>query len=253
MRPWSVVEAEVVHFKHTWRSTIATTVLFPLVLLVSLGIGIGRLVQHSDALPLASYPQFLAPAIVAGAGMQVGVTEATMPVFVSLNLTRTAVAAAATPVGTVGLVQGRLIWTVLRAGLSIATVVAVAVALGALRLSAGPAMLAVGVLVAAAHAAPSLAYTATQTVPYRLNALIRLAVLPMLLGAGTIAPIDILPTTLAHLARATPLWNGVDLCRAIAYGHVTSARAVVQIGYLLACVAVGYVAALRTVARRLGQ
>ena len=55
------------------------------------------------------------------------------------------------------------------------------------------------------------------------------------------------------LARITPLWQGVDLTRMLAVGHVDAGPALVHLIYLLALAAAGTYLAVRSLERRLQQ
>jgi lipooligosaccharide transport system permease protein len=249
---WRVVEYQFHHYRRTWRSTMAATILFPALLLLVLGVGVGQLVDNSGALGSVRYLEFLAPAVIAGTAMQVGVAESTLPVFASLNLTRTADAALATPIGPVGLINGYLLWIGLRTGAGFLVVFALALAVGAVPVSSGAGMLGASVLVALAHAGPLLAFTVRQNTAYGLAALTRLVVLPTLLGAGTLAPTGLMPGALALVARLTPLWHGVQLCRWYAGVQALSAwAACAHIAYLSAWTGAGYLVARRSFHHRL--
>ena len=63
-------------------------------------------------------------------------------------------------------------------------------------------------------------------------------------------PISILPAPLEVVAWLTPLWHGVTLCRDLTLGDV-SADDLLHLGYLLACVTAGLLAARMTYRKRL--
>jgi len=74
----------------------------------------------------------------------------------------------------------------------------------------------------------------------------------MFLFAGVFYPIDELPGWLQPLAWATPLFNGVELCRGAVLGTLDGPEALLHIAVLAAYATVGYVICRRTFARRLG-
>ena len=64
--------------------------------------------------------------------------------------------------------------------------------------------------------------------------------LPLFLFSGTFFPISQLPDWLQPLAWLSPLWHGVELCRAATTGSSPSAGTVVgHVAVLVACVAAG--------------
>lgn len=228
--------------------------VLPLLLLLVPGLGVGRLVDASHALGSLRYLDFIAPAVVAGVAMQVALAEATMPVFAGIRITRTTQAALATPIGPEDLVDGYLSWVLLRTVATCAVVVAAAEALHAVPLGAYLPLLVVAALVALAHAPLLLAFTVRQQDGYALAAAGRLLVLPALFGAGTFLPTQLLPGAVAGVARLTPLWHGVQLCRgAVGIATLSAGAVAVHLAVLLAYAAGGYALARRTFRRRLAQ
>ncbi len=70
-------------YRRTWRGSIISTVLNPLLYLGAMGLGLGTLVdEHGTArLGGVSYLVFLAPGLLAASAMGTGVGESTYPVF----------------------------------------------------------------------------------------------------------------------------------------------------------------------------
>ncbi|HEV7658113.1 MAG TPA: ABC transporter permease [Mycobacteriales bacterium] len=251
-RAWWLVEAQLRRYKHTWRSTAASTMVLPLLLLLVPGLGVGRLVDASHSLGSLRYLNFIAPAVVAGVAMQVALAEATMPVFAGIRITRTTQATLATPITPGDLVDGYLSWILLRTLSTCAVLVVVAQALRAVPLSACVPLLAVAALTALAHAPLLLAFTVRQQDGYTLAAAGRVLVLPALFGAGTFLPTHLLPSGLAAVSRLTPLWHGVQLCRgAVGIATLSPAAVAVHLVVLLGYAAGGYAVARRTFRRRL--
>ena len=54
--------------------------------------------------------------------------------------------------------------------------------------------------------------------------LIQLVILPMFLFSGTFFPIDAYPEALRIVVQLTPLYQGVDLLRSLAVGHLRAGR-----------------------------
>ena len=90
---------------------------------------------------------------------------------------------------------------------------------GALHSGWALAILPVVLLLGLAVAAPDLRrLSASITSDSYLSMLFRFAVIPMTLFSGVFFPVESLPTGLRWLAYASPLWHGVDLCRAATLG-----------------------------------
>jgi lipooligosaccharide transport system permease protein len=81
----------------------------------------------------------------------------------------------------------------------------------------------------------------------------RFLMIPLFLFSGTFFPITQLPGWLRPVAYATPLWHGVELCRALSLGTAGLAGAAVHAGYLLALMAAGVAAAHVAYRRRLHE
>jgi len=92
---------------------------------------------------------------------------------------------------------------------------------------------------ALAFAAPLCAFSAVQDTDIPFPIVFRLVVVPMFLFSGTFFPVDQLPNWLEPVARITPLWHSVELCRGATTGSLSLGAALVHIGFLSACVAGG--------------
>ncbi|MFI6648045.1 ABC transporter permease [Streptomyces sp. NPDC050529] len=73
----------------------------------------------------------------------------------------------------------------------------------------------------------------------------------MFMFSGTFFPLAQLPGWLQSVVQVTPLWHGVELCRAAALGTGTGAGTAIHIGYLTVLTAVGLLAGRRTYQRHL--
>ena len=79
--------------------------------------------------------------------------------------------------------------------------------------------------------------------------LFRFVLIPMSLFAGVFFPVESLPTVVRWLAYASPLWHGVELCRAATLGVPTDVP--LHVGVLLVWSAVSVPLAWRLFRRRL--
>jgi len=102
-------------------------------------------------------------------------------------------------------------------------------------------LLAVGpaVLTGAAMAAATTAYTSRLKLATGLAVLFRFIVVPMFLFSGAFFPISQLPGWMQWFAYVTPLFHGVELCRAIVVGTTPHIAAWISVAYLTAWVVVG--------------
>ena len=96
-------------FAQTWRGSVASSILFPILFLLSLGVGVGRLVAaHAHLVEGQTYLHFIAPSLLATTTMQLGEGESLWPVLASVKWIRTYHAAAATPLEPDDILYGKL-------------------------------------------------------------------------------------------------------------------------------------------------
>jgi len=241
------------NYRRTWRGSIYSSLLSPLLFLGAMGLGLGTLVNaHGDAaLGGVSYLVFLTPGLLAATAMTTAVGESTYPVYASVKWTKTYQAAAATPLRPADLFHGHLLFVTMRLVMTSAIFLVVALAFGAFRSPWALATLPASVLTGLAFAAPVEAYTMTREKDSALIMIYRFGVIPLFLFSGTFFPVTQLPAVIRPLAYVTPLWHGVALCRALSLGTATPAAVASHVGYLALITGAGVAWGYRTYRRRL--
>jgi lipooligosaccharide transport system permease protein len=240
-------------YKRTWRGSVVSSLLFPVLFLASMGIGLGTLVDSSSAGGVEghSYLVFLAPGLLAATAMQTGVGESTFPVMASIKWIKTYHAMLATPLGVLDVMVGHLLYIATRVLLSSTLFLAVMALFGAtdgpLALLTLPAALLTGL----AFATPVVAFSASLDNDYGFAVLNRFVVMPLFLFGGVFYPVTQLPLILEQVAYLTPLWHGVALSRGLALGTATLGGTLLHVGYLCVWIAVGFGFAARNYQRRL--
>jgi lipooligosaccharide transport system permease protein len=241
------------NYRRTWRGSIYSSALNPVLYLGAMGLGLGTLVNsHAQAeLGGVSYLAFLAPGLLAAAAMQTGVGESTYPILASIKWLKTYQAAVASPLRPADLFHGHLLFTTLRLVMNCSIFMAVMAAFGAIRsywvLAAWP----VAVLTGLAFAVPIEAWAVTRNKDQSFALIFRFGIIPLFLFSGTFFPISQLPAWIRPVAYVTPLWHGVALCRSLSLGTADLAGALVHIGYLAVVVMAGVAAGQRTYRWRL--
>ena len=240
-------------YRRTWRGSVISTVLNPLLYLGAMGLGLGTLVdQHGTArLGGVSYLVFLAPGLLAASAMSTGVEESTYPVYGSVKWNKTYQAAVSAPLRPADLFHGHLLFVTLKLTMSCSVFLAVAALFGAIASPEAIAALPAAVLTGLAFAAPVEAWTVTRTKDTSLAVVYRFGLIPLFLFSGTFFPITQLPGWIQPIAYITPLWHGVALCRGLSLGTATWAGALLHAGYLVLVLAAGLWAGNRTYGRRL--
>jgi lipooligosaccharide transport system permease protein len=241
------------NYRRTWRGSIYSSVLNPVLYLGAMGLGLGALVNahHSGGLGGVSYLVFLAPGLLAAAAMQTAVGESTYPVLASVKWLKTYQAAAATPLRPADIFHGHLLFTAMRLAMNCSIFVVVITAFGAVRSPWVIAALPVAVLTGIAFAAPIDAYAVTRNKDQSFSMLFRFGMIPLFLFSGTFFPVTQLPEWIRPLAYVTPLWHGVALCRSLSLGTATPGAALGHVAYLAGLAAIGVAVGRRNYRRRL--
>ena len=194
--PWGVgrvFEHRFLQYKRSYRATIFSSFLTPVLFLASMGLGLGTYVDSSanQALGGVSYLAFLAPGLLAAACMQSAAFEAAFPIMAGLEWTRVFHAMHATPINGRDIALGNLAWITARMFLVATIFTLVIVLFGA---AASPLIvlaIPVAALTGLAFAAPIVAFSATQRTPEKFNSLFRFGITPLFLFSGTFFPVEI--------------------------------------------------------------
>ncbi len=250
-----VLEHRAVQYRRTFRSSVFTSFLSPVLFLTAMGIGLGGYVDRSGGAALGglTYLQFLAPGLLAATVMQSAAFEATFPIIGGLNWQRTFHAMYATPLTPSDIAYGNLAWMAIRMAMIATVFTIVIVAFGAAHSPLVFLGIPVAILTGMAFAGPISAFSATQRNVNRFNVIFRFGIIPLFLFSGTFFPIEQLPAFLQPAAWISPLWHGVDLTRGLVLGTVgqNPALMVAHVLILIVIVAVSSWATARLIERRL--
>ena len=252
-----VVELRAMEYRRTFRASIFSSFLTPVLFLAAMGIGLGTYVDRSESstslLGGLSYVQFLAPGLLAATAMQAAAFESTFPIMGGLTWQKTFHAMYATPISARDIVAGNLAWVAMRLTAIAAIFTIVMTLFGA---AASPLILLAipsAVLTGMAFSAPIVAFAATQRTPEKFNAVFRFGITPLFLFSGTFFPISNLPEVIRPIAWLSPLWHGVELSRGLALGTIGAnpIMAVAHVAILTTIFVLGTAWAYRTVEARL--
>lgn len=243
-----LVERNLYVYRRTWI-VILSGFFEPLFYLGSIGFGLGALVGSvtGPGGQQISYQLFVAPALLASAAMNGAVAEGTFNFFFKLNYNKTFDAILSTPLSPGDIAVGELVWALIRGGVYAVAFILVMLLLG---LVASPLIvlaLPAALLIGFAFGGVAMAATSFMRTWQDFD-LVQLVILPLFLFSGTFYPLDAYPEGLRVLVQLTPLYQGVDLLRALVVGHV-DASLLVHVAYLAAMGLIG----LAIVARRLDK
>jgi lipooligosaccharide transport system permease protein len=253
-RALQVASVEALRYRRTWRGSIASAFLNPLLYLGAMGLGLGTLVDRGAgdvSLGDIAYAVYLAPGMLAAAAMQTGAMEGTWPVMAGIKWRKSYHAALATPVQVTDLLLGNTLWVAARLLMASVAFAAVVFVLGLAPLGGLLIALAPAVLAGLSMALPMTAFTAAVTKEANLSTMFRFGVIPMFLLSGAFFPVTQLPDPVAVIARMTPLYHCVELARAAALSVDTELAIAVHVAVPLAYAAAGGLLAQRRFVRRL--
>lgn len=248
-----VFEAEARVYRRTWRGSVFSSFLNPVLYLLAMGVGLGTLVDANlpAGLEGVSYLTYLAPGLLVATAMQTGAGEGSWKVMAGIKWQQTWKARIATPIGIRGLLYGHILWSSARV---LMVSVIFAVVMTAFRVAPVlESLLAVGpaLLVGISMAALTTAFTTHLEEPTGLPLYFRFVVVPMFLFSGAFFPIEQLPNWLQPVAYITPMYHGVEMARAIVVGASPAVAPWASILYLLALTGVGVIVALSPLTRKL--
>ena len=234
---WRVAEYRFYAMSKWLTSVIVFGFGNPILYLISVGLGIGALVDANTGgggILGVPYIQFVAPALLASAAIQGVMDEVTFPtmdgfvwekVFFAINATSVSATQIANGVMIVALGRG-LFTTVLYLG--------VLLAFGAVPLTSVLPLLFTSMLAGWGWASVMLAITARLERDDGYFAIIgRFVIAPMFLFSGTFYPLEQMPLFLQPLGWISPLWHSVQLGRHLSYGmELADGMLLVHLAYL---------------------
>jgi lipooligosaccharide transport system permease protein len=249
-------ESEVIAYRRTWRGTVITSFVNPVLFLAAMGAGLGSLVDTGSGDLGVPYLAFVATGLMAATAMQSGAGDGSFPVMAGILWRKNFHGTISTPLGPEDIIFGRLEWGAVRLTFTLLVFAIISVAFGAMDL--GPAMLAIApaVLTGLAFTACITAWTLTQKDGVSLSMLFRFAIVPLFLFSGTFFPISQLPSFLQLVAYTTPLFHGVELVRKITLHGAdvsigTSMPMWIHLAYLVVMTGIGIYLSIRFLNKRL--
>lgn len=236
-----------------WRraavSSLIAAVGTPLLYLLALGFGLGKLVNAGPgaaSLGGVSYVDYLAPALITAAALQTGTSEAAFPAYSRFKWTRVFWGMTASPITPRQIADGQVLYFATRLTVNSVLYYLVLLAFGAGGGSAGPLVVPVAVLTGLSFCVWVLALSATiRDEGTAFNVVFRFVVIPMTLFSGSFFPIDRLPAFVRPLAWISPLWHGNQLARAASFGTGTPLAVLGHLLFLLVLAVLGLMMARR--------
>ena len=234
-----------------WRRYAAASALGnfgePLLYLVALGYGLGRVVPPIDG---QSYAEFLAPGLIVSTVMYTATFEGTFGAYTRLTTQGTFDAILATPVTVPEIVAGEVLWGGIKSTFGAAVVLLVVTAFGLVPSPLALGTLGLGFVAGAMFYAMALCMSALSKSYEFFNYYFTLMVAPMFLFSGVFFPLDAAPRWALSLAQLLPLTHVVAISRSLVRGTPGPGIAV-HAAVLLVYALAAYAAAALLMRRRL--
>ncbi len=234
-----------------WRKLALPSILGnladPLIVLLGLGYGLGAVLGDVGG---TSYFAFLAGGFVASSTMYAATFESLFSAFSRMHVQKTWEAIVNAPMTLTDVLAGEWIWAASKALAAGACILVVIGALGDARLPHALGALPVVVLVGLAFGAIGLAINALASGYDFFSYYMTLVLTPMMMLSGVFFPVEQLPELIQAVARALPLYHGIELVRPLLAGSVP-AGALAHLAVLAAYAAGGFYLATVLTRRRL--
>ncbi|HEV3290950.1 MAG TPA: ABC transporter permease [Streptosporangiaceae bacterium] len=241
-----LIERNARAYRHAWL-VLLSGVGEPLFYLLSIGVGLGKLVgtvAGPGGQPV-SYTAFVAPALLATSAMNGAIYDSTFNVFFLLKYAKLYDAVLATPMRATDVALGQIGWALIRGALYALAFVLVMLGMGLLRsgwaVLALPAAILTGFAFAATGMAASTFMRSWQDFEY-----VTLVSLPLFLFSTTFYPLSVYPRAVQIVVECTPLYQAVTLLRGLTLGGA-GLGLLVPVGYLAVMGMTGLVIAGRRV------
>jgi lipooligosaccharide transport system permease protein len=230
-----------------YKASILGNMGEPLLYLLAMGWGLGRMVGNVDGIP---YIQFLAPGLICSTSMYAATFECTFGSFTRMTRQKTYDAILATPVSLEDIVAGEILWGATK-GLLSGTAMLLVMSLFGL-VTSWWSVLALGLvfLIGLLFASLSMIVTARAPAYDFFSYYFTLAIAPMFLFSGIFFPVSNLPAWAQAFAWFLPLTHGVSASRALFAGRIGWSVAV-DLLWLAAFFAIAFIVALRSIRKRL--
>jgi len=238
-------------FLHVWKAEMIWPLFEPLIVMLGLGLGLGRIVELESG---QDYIQFITPGVMAAFPMWGTIAEAGWGAYNRMANQRTFAAMIATPVSLDDVITGEVLWGATKGVISSVYILIVALALtpfwdlvqSPLVLFVLPVSFLAGLMFA------SMALLATSFVRSntQLAYFVSLVVMPMFWVGGVFFPLSEMPRTVQILSWFMPLRHVVDIQRDLVSGNPGLAT-LADIAWIVVVTALLYRAVLWSMRRRL--
>ncbi|OGA14350.1 MAG: nodulation protein NodJ [Betaproteobacteria bacterium RIFCSPHIGHO2_12_FULL_69_13] len=203
-----------------WRKLVAASILGnladPLIMLFGLGYGLGALLPSIEGMP---YIVFFAAGSLCTATMFTASFESMFSAFSRMHGQKTWDAILYAPLTVDDVVAGELVWSACKAWLTGSTILAVIVVFGFGKSPLAALALPVAFLIGLAFSSIGLVMTVLARGWDFFSFYMTLVLTPMMMISGVFFPAAQLPEPLPSVAKALPLYHGVQIVRPLVAGE----------------------------------
>jgi lipooligosaccharide transport system permease protein len=241
-------------FKWFWL-IFSSAVADPFLYLISIGLGVGKLVNSNSTIDGVNYLTFLAPALLASAAIQNTLDEIIFPTLQGFKWTKSFYAMNSTPLTSKQISLGVYFSALARTTFTVVIYFFIMKLFGAIDTPHAWLAIFSSLFCAAGFAAIMFAMVSmTENDDLFLMIVGRLIIMPLFLFSGTFFPLENLPKPLQIVGWLSPLWHGTDLGRYLTYGHeLSSSKLLFHIFYILILLVIGLLWTFKNFERRLSK
>jgi len=239
---YSVAQSRLrIMLKFFW-SVFAAATLNPVLFLMSVGIGVGKLINnHSGGVDGVHYLTFLAPALLASAAIQNALDEVVFPVLEGFKWNKSFFAMNATPLSAKQIADGVFLAAMIRTCFSVIIYGLVIFLFDGFTSSRGWFAIPLALFAGASFGAfvMGLAVAAKNDDSFFMI-LSRFVIMPLFLFSGTFYQLSTMPIFLRWIGWLSPLWHATELSRFFTYGHhLAPIMVIIHVGYMVAMLIFG--------------
>src|SRR5262245_57677593 len=221
-RSGAVTQRNVTALKSAYWRLVAAGFFEPLLYLLSIGYGVGRLIGKVSVGggEFVSYRAFVAPSMLAASAMTGALAESTFNFFAKMKFSKLYDAVLATPVRAMEIALGELWWAMARGAIYAAAFVVVMVAMGLTTVVWAPLAFVATLFVGFTFGSVGMALSPYMRSGQDLD-LVGTVQVALFLFSGTFTPLSVYHfAPLRWLITASPLYQSVALVRAITLGRL---------------------------------
>lgn len=228
-------------------------VINPTLYLVSIGIGVGSLIDANKGVDGVSYLTFLAPALLASAAIQGSSDEVIFPTMAGFKWERTFFGIRSTPITARQISLGLFIAAMARTSISVVIYWIALYFFGALDSPTAWLAMPAALFAGAAMASVMLALAGKiEKEDFFFTIVGRFIMIPMFLFSGTFYPLSQMPIFLQFFGWLSPLWHATEIGRYLTYDYpVSGPMLLMHFSVLAAMIFFGLTASFRIFAARL--